>query len=438
MFGKIRTIAGTSLYITYTDIGALVLMLLAPVSLSLVIGLAFGEGDNAIDLGTSTLVVVNQDETQTIEGAPGSPPQEINWGDQVYVNVLIDNVSPELDELIDATLSTDINRAREQVEEGDYDALLIIPPDYTANVLDPNAQGRIEFFYNPADEVASSVLRSVVDQLTAQINTGQVAQMVLVGAEQPFLIQEGIAQGQSPETIGSAADAVLTTIFTEGVPGLVTINAVNIEGEEQSFDSLQYFAPSMAILFMTFAMATGMRGILEESRTWTLQRLMTTPTPRWAYMAGKMMGTLASGMVQMVLLIFITTAVALVLGRDTAVWGSNYFALLIVSLAVVLAASALGMMLTALARTERQADSVSTAVILVMAVVGGTFIPVDSNPVLDALSNLSLNRWGIEAFTTLSDDGGLDDVLTSLAALLGMTVIFFSAALWGFSQRKDL
>lgn len=437
MWGKIRTIAGTSIYVAYTDIGALFFILALPVLLSVVIGLAFGEGDNTIDLGTAELVIINQDETQALDGPPGTPQREINWGQQMYAAVLVDDVPPALDELIDAELATDEAAARQQVEDGDRDAVLIIPAAFTANVLNPAAQGSVELFYNPANEVTATVLISVIEQLTAQLNAGQSAQDILVGIDQPFLIQKGVQQGADPATIGAAADATLTAIFSEGVAGLVTLRAVDIEGEESTFDSLRYFAPSMALLFMTFAMATGMRSILEENRNWTMQRLLTTPTPRWAYMTGKMLGTVAIGVIQMLLLLIITSVVAVIMGRDGAVWGTNVIGIALAIVFSVLAASGLGLLLTAISSSVRQADNMSGAVLIVMAMIGGTFVPVDANPVLDALSNISLNKWGIESFITLSDDGSVADILTNIAVLFGMSVAFFGIALWRFNTRND-
>ena len=436
MWGKIRTIAGTSIYITYTDIGALFFILALPLTLSLLTAVVFGEGDNAIDLGTADLLIINQDETVSIDASNGAPQRDVNWGQQMYEVVLIDNVPEGLDELIDTEIVTDVDAARQAVEDGDRDAVLIIPADFTANVLDPNAQGSVELFYNPANEITATVLISVIEQLTAQLNAGQAAQDILVGTNEPFLIQTGVARGASTATIGEAAESTITNIFSEGVEGLVMLRAVDIEGEESTFDSLQYFAPSMAILFMTFAMATGMRSILEENRNWTMQRVLTTPTPRWAYMTGKMLGTFLSGVLQMVLLMIITSLVAFFMGRSGAVWGTNPLGIALAIIFSVSAASGLGLLLTAISSSVRQADSVSSAVLIVMAMIGGTFVSVEGTPI-ELLSNISLNKWGIDSFTTLSTDGTVGDIFPNIIALAVMTVAFFGIALWRFNTRKD-
>lgn len=436
MFGKIRTIAGVNLYVTYTDVGALVLMLLAPVALSLIIGLAFGEGDNAIDLDTAQLLIVNQDETLQVQDQNGNN-RNINWGQQAFEQVLIDNIPPDLDELIDAERFDNPERARELVEEGEYDAVLIIPQTFTADVVTPERQGVVELYYNPANEVTATILLTITEQIIAQINTGQIAERLLVGGSDAFLIQKAIALGQT-QAINLAASNVLSQLFQEGTPSIITLNTVDIEGEEQTFDSLQYFAPSMAILFMTFAMAAGMRSILEEYSNWVFQRLMITPTPRWAYMVGKMLGIFASGVVQMILLLLITSIVAILLGRRGTIWGSDYIGIGLMIVASVTAASGLGLLITSISKGVRQADNIANGVILILAMLGGTFIPVENNAILDFLSNLSLNKWGIDGFLKLSDNGTLNDVLPNIAVLIGMGILFFAIALLNFNRRADL
>lgn len=438
MWGKIRTIAGTNIYITYTDLGALFFIIALPVLLSVIIGLAFGEGDNTIELGTSEVVIINQDETVVVEADDNSTPdRQVNWGQQMYMSTLIDNAPEDLDELIDAQVGDDIDAARELVENGEIDAVLIIPPDFTANVIAPDAQGEVELYYNPGNEITVTILLSVIEQLTSQINVGESAQDVLIEGNQPYLISTG-TRLNAEDQIATAATDLLTQLFSEGAPEVVTLNNVDVEGEARTFDSLSYFAPSMAILFMTFAMATGMRSILEEHRNWTMQRLLTTPTPRWAYMVGKMLGTFVAGVIQMILLILVTMMIATLLGRNTTIWGNNVLGLALVIITVVAAASALGLMLTAFSRSVRQADNISNAVLIVMAMIGGSFVSVEGSEALSLLSNLSLNKWGIDGFVALADGGTVLDIVPSLLALSTMTVIFFSGALFAFSQRDDI
>jgi ABC-2 type transport system permease protein len=156
-------------------------------------------------------------------------------------------------------------------------------------------------------------------------------------------------------------------------------------------------------------------------------------------MFGKLLGTYGTGLLQMAILLVITPLVALLLGRNAAVWGSNYLGIVLATMAVVAAASGLGLLLASLGKNARQADTISTAVVLIMAMLGGTFVPVDAVPILKTLSNLSLNFWGIKAYTDLAvEDASLGEIAPALGVMMGMAAVYFGIALWRFNKRLDM
>jgi len=429
MLRKILVIAWNGIYRTYTDRTAVMLMFLVPIALSTIIGLAFGSGSSDIELESPRLLVINQDEGAALPD--GTPVQQ----GQQYVDILVSHPPQELADLIAAESSTDIEAARQQVEDGDARAVLIIPPDFSSKVL--TGEGQIELYYNPAAEIGATILISVVEQITASLNIGQAAQDVLVG-ENGYFIEQGLANDKV-EVIGEAASAALTPIFSGQQVSQVRLNSVNVKGDVQEFDSLRYFAPSMAILFMTFAMAGGTRSILEERRNGTLARLMTTPTPRWVYMLGRLLGTYGAGVLQMAILLLITPLIAVMLGREASVWGNNYIGIALITLAVVSAATGLGLLLSAFSKTPEQADNLSSAVLIVLAILGGTFVPVDGVPVLDMIKNASLNYWGVQGYNDLANNNApLGDVLPNIGILFLMAAVFFMIALWNFNKRLDI
>ncbi|HLA44238.1 MAG TPA: ABC transporter permease, partial [Aggregatilineales bacterium] len=428
MLSKIIAIAWTHFYIVYTDRGALILMLLIPVALSTIIGLAFGQVFSSNpEIETARILVINQDEgTATAAG-------QQNLGD-IYVNVLTANDPDGLGVVLEGETGTNINTARDSIASGDFDAALIIPPDFSEKVTGGDEQGSVELIYNPGDSIAATIINSVVDGITAQLNAAQVAQDVLIG-EDGYFIKLATA-GRQFDLIETAATEALTPLYSGTSEAAITRKSVNVEGEEEDFDPLKYFAPAMAIMFMTFAMAAGTRGILEEQQNWTLQRLLTTPTPRWVYMIGKLLGTYASGIIQMLILLVVTPVIAVLLGRSANVWGDNYIGLAVITLAVVGAATGVGVLLAAISATPRQADNYANAILVVMAMLGGTFVPVENVPVLSLLSNVSLNKWGLEGYTDLAiNNASIGDILPAAGVLLVMTVIFFGIALVTFNRR---
>lgn len=441
MLNKILHIAWTNIYITYTDRGAVVIMLLIPVLLSSIISLAFGEGAEDVNLEAAKLGIINQDA-----GYEDSFGNAQNWGG-IYTDVLAASPSPELADLIEGQiLEISPEEARAQVESGQLDALIILPPDFTARAMGGEASAALELLYNPGDSIKVTIVLSVVEGITAQLNRGQAGTLVLVGdsplpppnQEPAYLISRAMEANQMAQ-IQAAADAAITELYSNELGGGISLNSLTLTGEAEVFDSLKYFAPSMAVLFLSFSAAAGAKSILEESRNGTLQRIMTTPTPRWAFMAGKMLGVFASGVIQMAILILTMPFIASLLGRDPNVWGTNIPGLILTVFAAVGATTGLGLMIAAFSKTPRQADNIANAILVILAMLGGAFVPVENVPVLDALSRFSLNYWSVEAFTQLS--GGLEDansLFLAWGALLLMTVVFFGGALWGFGRRLDI
>lgn len=431
MPARIFAIAWNGIYRTFTDRVAVIYMFLAPIAISTIIGLAFGTQDNDVNLPDAEIKVVNLDE-----GYITRDGRQVNLGQQNYVDVLVNNPPEGLEDLISASLEDDPQNAREMVDNGEIRAALIIPPDFSASVNDPTQKGEVELYYNPRQEVSATVIIAIVEQLTNSVNMGQVAQDVYVG-ESGYFIQHGAATNTANQ-IGEAANAALSRLYQGEIDTGITLSQVNVEGEKKEFDALRYFAPSMAIFFMTFAMAAGTREILEEQRNWTMQRILTTPTPRWVYMLGKLLGTYGAGLIQMLILLVVTPVIALLLGREGSLWGDNYVGLLLITLAVVAAGTGLGLLIAAISKDVSQADTISSAVLILLGLLGGTFVPIEVDFV-NIISNLSLNKWGVNAFNDLANNGAsLGDILPNAMILLGMAAVYFLIALWRFSRKAEV
>lgn len=428
---KILAIVRNNIYRMFNDRVALMFMFLIPVGVSTLMGLAFSSDSGDVDIVQSKILVVNQDA-----GTTSADGREINWGRDLFVQLLVADVPDGLDELIEGEISSDSAKARESVKDGDARAALIIPPQFSAQVGEGTAQ--VELFYNPGSEVGASVVISIVDSLVASLNNGQAGEQLLVGMPDGYFIELATESGQF-DKIAEVAEREIPALYTGETAALITLDSVSVEGDVNEFDPLQYFAPSLAILFMTFTMAAGARGILEEQQNWTLQRIMTTPTPRWVYLLGKLFGTYFTGILQMAILIVVTPIVAVILGRSAGVWGTNYIGIALITLAIVAAGTGIGLLLAAISKTARQADIYGTGVLLIVGILGGTFVPVDTVPFLDALSNISLNKWGLDGYIALSADGAsVLDILPNVGVLLAMTAVFFGVALWRFNERLDM
>jgi ABC-2 type transport system permease protein len=437
MLPKLLAIARKDVYVVFKDRNALIYMFAMPIAVSVIIGLAFGSSGD-VSISPVPVAVIDQDTgTTTPDGSA------VNLGkifEQAFVpaaDTASDSEFAQIHDLTDGELMDDPAQARAQVKDGDLAAAITITgADFSANALTGNEPSTVDIFYDSGRSVGPSVIRSIVNGITNDMNT-----VILAERLAPSVMAElGQAQDANQAVIGLAVGQMIAEAMDQARSSEpIQLEQQNLQGRAQGFDALQYFAPSMAILFMTFAMATGGTTILRESRAWTLQRVMTTPTPRWVFMGGKLTGIYATGVIQMVLLILSTSLIARLMGRQEAVWGTNYVGIVLMILTVVFTATSLGLLIAAVAQTPEQAQTYNTVVIFLLGMLGGSFIPIEGLPAaLKILPRFTLNYWGIDGFFRLAfDNVPIRDISTNMLVLVVMGIVLFAVSLWRFRRRLD-
>ncbi|MGF1504406.1 MAG: ABC transporter permease, partial [Anaerolineae bacterium] len=385
---KILIIAGKELYTTYTDLNALLLMLLTPLALALIIGFALGGlgGDsNGSDIPIADIPVgvVNLDE--------GSSSTDVNYG-SVFVDLLVPgegssggDALPEceaeedsangqgvtLEDLTEGVRLDDPAEARRQVDSGDLIAAIIIPADFTERIgygqNDPVEPVSLEVYATAAAPISSQVVRSIAEGIATQIAVGTIA----IESNIDALVAE------YPQVFASGDfDPDFNCAFTNAYAPL-SVEQETLSGESQGgglgFNPLVYFGAANAIFFMMFTAQAGANDILREQRQWTLQRLLISPTPRIQIMLGKLVGTFLTCVFQIIILFAAFTLVASIAdGELSLIFGTNWGAIILVILAAALAAAGLGTLINGFVRTPEQGNVIGSSVIVLMGLLGGT------------------------------------------------------------------
>lgn len=435
MLTRLWAIAWKDIYTAFQDRNAMLYMFAMPLGLSLIIGLAFG-GDSDITINSIPVAVINQDAGAILND------QTVRLGEmyqQAFVptgDAAVDSAYQQIHDLTDGELAEDQHSAREAVEDGDLAALITLPESLSESALFGDQTSTIDVYYDSGQSVGPGVIVSIVRRITTGLNAVVLAQRV----GPAYLADLGQALDQDPATVDRATARMTEESMAVAQSQPIRVEETTLQGETRQFSWLQYFAPSMAILFMTFAMASGASSILDEQRRWTLQRIMTTATPRPVFMGGKLVGMFLTGVLQMVVLIVSTSLFGKMMGSEGPLWGTNYVGIVVVVLVVVFTATSLGLVIAALTRTPEQASSYSTLVLMLLGMLGGTFIPIENLPsALDWLPKISLNYWGIRGFMELSYyEGTLADIGPHVTALLIMGAVFFVISLWRFERRLDI
>ncbi|MDA1329782.1 MAG: ABC transporter permease [Chloroflexi bacterium] len=404
----------------FRDWKALVGLLGAPLIISTLIGLAFGNigglGGTEAPISNIEMILVNQDA-----GDLGANYEEVL-------------TSEGLQDLLNVRQMNDLEAARAEIEAGNARGVLFIPAGFSDALIPEEGStgeeamsGSVELYLDPAANISPFIIQSIVEQITAGANTILLA----AGVTADQIVEQAELLGPAMENLAPVLTAELQPENFDFSSQKLTLNKIEVGEARESFSPFAFFIPGMAVFFLMFSMFDGSRSILLEESRGTLPRLMTTPTPIWQIILGKMGGTFMTGLLQFTILVIAST---LIFGIS---WGSSIPGLITVVVLTVFAASGLGALLTVFARNETQASIVGSAVSLVFGALGGSFFPAENfSGVINVISKFTLNRWAMQGLTTLTiRQGGFNDILLEAGILGAIGLVTFSLALWAFQRR---
>ncbi len=425
---KLWAIIWKDILIIFGDTTLLALLLAMPLAISGIIGLAFGTGSSDVGLENIGVIVVNDDAgTETPDG------QTINFGQQL-ADFIIDPPSEQLERFFNGSQMDDWDAAREKVEVGEAAAAIYVPEDFSAqaNVGDMEVsgngltfalgQGVIDLYLDSGQPISGTVVESVVTGWANSIATGSIT--TKVGLEN-IMREAGLLnmQGAVEELTGRLEEAY------QARP--ISMQQQDAGGVVRQVNIMTVIGSSMALFFLNFNTTFGAGALLEERQNWTLQRVITTPTPRVMVLAGKMASTFLSGLIQMTLLLVATSLLG-------ATWGSSIPALVLLVLAVVFAATGLGTFIASLVKRAEDLGGYGVGIMMVVGLVSGTFTSTQFLGDLKFLSMMTPNWWGIEAFGEISAGGGIAEIGTHLLVLAAMGAVTFGIGVWRFGKQLDI
>ncbi len=330
-----------------------------------------------------------------------------------------------------------IATAEGQVAEGELAAAILIPADFSQKI-DAYIPTTIEVIVDPAQPAGASIVTRMINQLIAEVTIwGEVQHGIRTILEESGLLAE--ASPQERRAIEAQNLGVIMTQLNEirRNPAIDVVTE-DLEGVEiQDWVSL-YFAylfPGFAVMFIFFIVGMTGTSLLTERETGTLRRLMAAPIPRGTVIAGKMLAFMLLACMQVIVLFGVAN---LLFGMPL---GSSPAALVALTLGVAFVATALGMMVGALARTASQADSIGTILAFVLAGLGGsialTATPIPrSGGIMGVLTKLTPHGHAVEGYySVMAENAAFAQVLPEVGILFGMGIVFFAIALWRFEFR---
>jgi len=208
---------------------------------------------------------------------------------------------------------------------------------------------------------------------------------------------------------------------------------VNRQATGSAFASLAHTSPGMMLQFGIAGLLTCATVILNERKTRSLQRLLTTATRRSHILLGHYLAIFVLLFAQFLVLI---TFGQLILKVD-------YFRLpgatLLVAFTSSLCIAALGLLIGVFSNSEEQVIAFSLVPMFLFAGLGGAWTPLEyTSKTFQAIGHITPVAWAMDGFKNITVRLlGFDSVLIPSAALGGYALLFFLLAAWRFRTASE-
>jgi ABC-2 type transport system permease protein len=381
-------------------------MFLLPLLVGFFTASVFGGGSSGIQLPT---IIVNQD----------------NGGYGETISKTLAGI-----EQLELLALEAVEDAEQKVATGEYLAAVVIPADFTQRI-DAYQPSQVTVIIDPAQASYASIVTTIMDE----VNGALAIQGEIRYGIREVLSEMGFDEANDPNLARAAQAQVEGVIFTQ-MQRMETDNPILIESETLSGDQVFYWEnafslvlPAMTVMFAFFIVPTLSATLIKEKEDGSLRRLIAAPLPRSALIGGKMVGYLLVVVLQ-VALVFGVGAVLL----DMPL-GKSPLALIVVTLALGLTATTLGMLVAATARSMDQATSIGLLIVFALGFLGGSLTPAAplyrGEGLLATISHYTPQAQAqLAYFGLLIQNAGLMEVLPYIVYMLGLSAVLFLLAVW--------
>jgi ABC-2 type transport system permease protein len=287
---------------------------------------------------------------------------------------------------------------------------------------------------------SDSLRTGSLPRLTLETDTTQTAGMT-VQSEVLAAANRLTSAVQTARIVGQTSSA-FTPAFEQALAGwdnppirIETANAVLEIKDKVSSQvmSLAHTSPGMMLQFAIAGLLTCSTVIVNERKTRSLQRLLTTATKRSHILLGHYLAIFV--------LLFAQFLVLIVFGQ--LILKVDYFRLpaatLLVAFTSSLCIAALGLLIGVLARSEEQAIAFSLIPMFLFAGLGGAWTPLEyTSATFQAIGHVTPVAWAMDGFKNITVRLlGFESVLIPSAALAGYALLFFLLAVWRFRRVSE-
>jgi ABC-type Na+ efflux pump permease subunit len=189
-------------------------------------------------------------------------------------------------------------------------------------------------------------------------------------------------------------------------------------------------SPGILVQFAIFGLVTSGQILVQEKKSRTLQRLITTAMKPWQIVAGHMLAMFVVTFLQTVMLVVFGQ---LVLKVD---YLHESLGVLLIAVTLGLWIASMGLLIGVIAKEEQQVILYAMVAMFVFSAMGGTWFPLETTGgAFAAIGKLMPSAWAMNGLQNILIRGlGLESVWTAVLVLLAYALGFFGLAVWQFRK----
>jgi ABC-2 type transport system permease protein len=312
--------------------------------------------------------------------------------------------------------------AMDAFRKGEVAGVLVIPDGFSEQV-EAGKDAQLSLIAEAASSEGQFIyqlLRAPISQLMSAVEIARISADVQSNPDEYFPAIE-LAWGKWDE------NSKLELVRME--------QAVAVEAESSDWtggNPYNQASPGILVQFAIFGLITSAQILVQERKTRTLQRLMTTAMKPGEIVAGHLLAMFA--------LTFLQTAMLVVFGQLAL--NVNYMheplGTLLVSIALGLWVASMGLLIGVAARSDDQVILYSMIAMFLFSALGGTWFPLEAaGGAFAAIGKALPSAWAMNGLQNILIRGlGLESIWMPVLILMAYAVLFFALAVWRFRRAE--
>ena len=312
----------------------------------------------------------------------------------------------------------------ESVRKGDVAGVLVVPLGYSEQVM-AGKEAQLTLVADTNSTQGQSLFQSLRTPVTQLMSAVEIARLSAETVGRPDDASE------LTETFASASQAWSETDSASLVK--VEMAVAEEEGDWYGDNPYNQASPGILVQFAIMGLVSSGQILVQERKTRTLQRMMSTSMRAWEIIAGHTLAMFAVVFMQIALLV-VFGQLALSVDYMHAPLGT-----LLVSVALSLWIAAMGLLIGTLVKDDSQVVLFALMAMFILSALGGSWFPLEvSSGAFAAIGRTLPSAWAMTGYQNiLIRRLGLESAWTPTLVLMAYALGFFVLAVWRF-RKMDM